>query len=303
MSALEAALELHKTLNCNVFPLPRCSKAPARSWKEFQRRKLTEDEIVTLFEREADANIAVVCGKISNLLVLDCDAQEALKRLGKGVPVTPFCETARGQHYYFSLQNATIRSVTSLADGLDVRGEGGYVVAPPSIHPSGKVYEWVIPPTEAEPAPCPAWLFEMLKRHRARPKADTVADIVRGVPEGYRNVSAAQMAGKLLGAFNQSDWETVVWRLLRGWNLQNRPPLSEKQLHYTFECIARKEAAKRRDAEDKISKVLRVALANSKLSRREIARLAGVSKSTVSRLASIATSTSSMSLSTSKRDT
>lgn len=284
MLPLEAALELHHELGCNVFPLPRGSKSPTRPWREFQRHKQTDTEIVELFEKEEDANIAVVCGKVSNLIVLDCDAPDALKRLGYGVPVTPIAETARGRHYYFRGTAPT----TQLADGLDVRAEGAYVVAPPSLHPTGKPYQWVIPPTETEPAPCPDWLLEMLKQRRQALKKEhtSLQKIISGTPEGQRNISSVQLIGYLLTHLPQEHWETIAWPLVLAWNSLNKPPLDEKQLRYTFNCIAQKEAqnAKKRKDINQLLKILRVALDNSKLSLRQIAQKAGVSKSYLSKL-------------------
>jgi len=48
---------------------------------------------------------------------------------------------------------------------MDVRGDGGYIVAPPSIHPSGHQYEWVVSPFTVSPAPLPEWMIEYLRDH------------------------------------------------------------------------------------------------------------------------------------------
>lgn len=288
MSRVHDALALAQ-LDWGVIPLRPGDKRPLKPWREYQKRKLTDTEIVEQFERNPDANIGVVTGHVSNLLVLDCDEPDALKRLGRGVPVTPFAETARGQHYYFALPDATIRSTTAIADGLDVRANGGYVVAPPSVHPTGKPYEWVVPPVgefSVKPAPAPAWLIEELRKHRKRQAPTDIASIVHGVPQGRRNDSAAALTGKLLGALDPRDWETVAWPLLCGWNRLNRPPLPESELRTVFESIASRENAKRSASDDTLQRILRVALAHSELSLREIARRSQVSKSAISRLTS-----------------
>jgi hypothetical protein len=130
-----------------------------------------------------------------------------------GVPETPIVETARGRHYYFQLPKAHIRSATAIAEGLDIRAEGGYVVIPPSIHPSGRPYSWVIPPLGvdpfgAEPAPPPSWLMELLSKHRAR-SAHELARIVQGVPEGNRNNAAASFIRAFSWMLSPKiDWET-----------------------------------------------------------------------------------------------
>jgi hypothetical protein len=249
---------------------------------------MSESEIVEIFEQNPEANVGVVTGRVSHLLVLDADAPDALHKLNKGVPVTPITETARGRHYYFELPSENIRSATSLAEGLDLRAEGGYVVAPPSVHPSGKVYEWVIPPIEAQPAPPPAWLLEMLRKQRKQQNAERISEIVRGVPEGRRNVSAAALAGKLVGCFPPQDWE-IAWILLEAWNARNKPPLDKRELRRVFEKISKRELQKRmkesnRSKEAMLARALSIALQLANLSERQIAKLSNIPRSTLKRL-------------------
>jgi hypothetical protein len=273
-------------LGWGVIPLAPCSKHPLLKWRELQHRKLSEREIVEIFDRNPDANVGVVTGRVSNLLVLDADAPDVVKKWG--VPVTPISETARGRHYYFELQSEKIRSATHLADGLDIRAEGGYVVTPPSVHPSGKVYDWVIPPTEAQLAPAPTWLLEMLKKHRKQQNYERISEIVQGVQEGQRNVSATVVAGKLLGCFPEHDWH-IAWLLLEAWNEKNKPPLPRKELRRVFESIAKRELQKRtkesnRSKEAMLARALTVALQLTNLSERQIAKLSNIPRSTLRRL-------------------
>jgi hypothetical protein len=271
-------------LGWGVIPLAPCSKHPLLKWRALQHRKLTEREIVEIFEQTPDANLGVVTGRVSHLLVLDADAPDVMKKFG--VPVTPIAETARGRHYYFTYPGTPVRSATGLADGLDLKADGGYVVSPPSVHPTGKSYEWVIPPTEAEPAPCPSWLLELLRKHRKQQNYETISEIVRGVEEGRRNVSACVLAGKLLSCFPESDWH-LAWLLLDSWNEKNKPPLAKKELRRVFDKIAKRELQRRAQSESKeaqIARALRVAFTHSNLSQRQLARLSNVSQSTISRL-------------------
>jgi predicted XRE-type DNA-binding protein len=265
-------------------PLKPASKEPLVPWRELQHRKLEEHEIISLFERHPDANIGVVTGRVSQLLVLDADAPEIVKKFG--TPETPIAETSRGRHYYFALPDVQIRSVAGIADGLDIRAEGGYVVSPPSLHPTGKRYNWVIPPRGVDqygalPAPPPKWLMEAIRkrRHHSRP----VREIVHGVEEGERNVSSAALIGKLLGCLPVDDWP-VAWELMRAWNLQNTPPLDERQLRSTFDCIARKELQKRAKIENEAKFIKKLAqFIKNNFSQRQIAKELNVNQSTVSR--------------------
>jgi hypothetical protein len=276
-----------RRLGWSVLPLKPASKEPLVPWRELQRRKLEEHEIISLFERHPDANICVVTGRVSQLLVLDADAPEVVKNLG--VPETPIVETARGRHYYFQLPKAHIRSATAIAEGLDIRAEGGYVVIPPSIHPSGRPYSWVIPPLGvdpfgAEPAPPPSWLMELLSKHRAR--SGTLARIVQGVPEGNRNNAAASYTGFLLAALPEDRWETDAWPTLRFWNLHNKPPLPERELRRVFEKIAAREHQRRLTAESKelrLTRALQKISRHFKLSQRQLSKLTQIPQQTLSR--------------------
>jgi hypothetical protein len=71
-------------------------------------------------------------------------------------------------------------------------------------------------------------------------------DGLGGVGEGERNVTAASLAGKILGRLREELWETGGWGGLKEWNHRNRSPLPERELRAVFLSIARREVAKRR---------------------------------------------------------
>jgi hypothetical protein len=274
-------------LGWSLIPLKPYSKEPLVPWKALQKRKLTEPEIAGLLEQYPDANIGVVTGTISRIFVLDADAPEVVKRWG--TPETPIAETSRGRHYYYQLPDSAVPSIVGVADGVDIKAEGGYVVAPPSVHPSGRCYQWVIPPRGldpfgAEPAPPPAWLMELLSKHRAR--SGTLARIVQGVPQGQRNISSAALIGKLLGCLPQDDWESIAWPLAAAWNARNSPPLPDRELRRVFEKIAAREQQRRLTAESKelrLTRALQKISRHFKLSQRQLSKLTQIPQQTLSR--------------------
>ncbi len=95
-----------------------------------------------------DANIGIATGTVSGLIVIDIDGADGLGALKSLVaqhgtlPRTAIVKTARGWHVYFSMPAMCAPIPCSTGGGLDVRGDGGYVVAPPSRHASGHVYQW-----------------------------------------------------------------------------------------------------------------------------------------------------------------
>ncbi|MGB6830701.1 MAG: bifunctional DNA primase/polymerase [Terracidiphilus sp.] len=117
------------------------------------------------WERWPDANIGILTGPESGILVLDVDGKRGeeslidLERRGCHLPDTYTVRTGGGgQHLYFLWpQGADARnSQSKIAPGLDFRGQGGIVVAPPSLHASGGLYE--VNESAIPPVPCPEWL-------------------------------------------------------------------------------------------------------------------------------------------------
>jgi putative DNA primase/helicase len=112
-----------------------------------------------------NANIGIATGKKSNLVVLDVDGpagEETLAKLERkfgSLPPTCRVETGKGKHIYFRYPEniAKVKSVARKKLGLDVRGDGGYVIAPPSAHESGRRYTFS-EDTASELAPCPEWV-------------------------------------------------------------------------------------------------------------------------------------------------
>jgi hypothetical protein len=116
----------------------------------FKAATVGPSQIRAWWEKWPDANIGIATGQASGLLVLDIDgadgltALQRLRDLNGLLPATLTVATGRGLHLYYALrQGEEVRCSSS--EGLDVRGDGGYVVAPPSVHETGAVYRWVSP--------------------------------------------------------------------------------------------------------------------------------------------------------------
>jgi len=154
------------------------------------------DIICKWFDRWSTANLAIATGAASRIVVFDIDPRhggdaswERLKAELGGLPDTWTVRTGAGMHVYYLLpEGISVRSsVGRLGDGIDVKADGGYVVAPPSIHANGTQYRWERgDDTIAEPpAPLPSALLQRLVQveTESRPRADDGEKI----PEGMRN--------------------------------------------------------------------------------------------------------------------
>jgi hypothetical protein len=193
---LEAALAYAET-GWLVLPIRRGAKIPltAHGVKDASR---DEKLIRRWWAQWIDANIGVATGAPSGVIVFDIDGAEgvmsfgALEREYGPLLTTRRVRTGRegGEHLYFQVEEA-IRT-QQLAPKLGVRGEGAYVLAPPSIHPNGARYEVI---DQRSPRPLPDGLLRLLKRHTAlAPKPSTD----RGeIAEGQRNVVLTSLAGTM----------------------------------------------------------------------------------------------------------
>lgn len=146
----------------SVIPVAYMSKQPLIKWTPFQYSKASLDLVRSWWHRWPNANIGIVTGKISGIVVVDLDAKakdslEELGRQGRFLSVTRAHDTASGQHWIYKHPGGELRNTTNLYPGIDIRGDGGYIVAPPSTHASGVKY---MVRHDTYIADMPKWLLE-----------------------------------------------------------------------------------------------------------------------------------------------
>ena len=236
----------------SVLPMEPKGKRPLVPWLALQQRVATAGEIDEWYRHWPDANVGIVTGQLSGLVVVDVDVRHggaeslaATEREHGPLPRTAECATGGGgRHIYFAHPGGTVPNRVALAPGIDVRGDGGCVVAPPSVHPTGRPYQWVPghDPDEMPLAPLPGWVSG--KEVRAGHPLQHWRRLVReGVGEGERNSTIASLAGHLL--WHGVDAE-VTLELLLAWNRTRcTPPLSDEEVARVVESIVR---AHRREA-------------------------------------------------------
>jgi len=180
-------------------------------------------QITDWWTRWPDANIGIATGRVSGIIVLDIDGREGLSLLNTLVaangrlPRTPRVQTSRGWHLYFRLPASGIAIPCSAGGGLDVRGDGGYVVAPPSIHVSGHVYRWCDAMQIAE---IPEWLcVELSCRLPANRAPLGEAGPLGPTPESFGSLPLASQARDLAGRVQRNlsgpDWSPAEEARLR----------------------------------------------------------------------------------------
>jgi hypothetical protein len=109
---------------------------------------LEREQLASWARQYPDANVAVRTGRDSGIVVLDVDGDDgyeslrALERAHEPLPRTASVKTPRGgSHYWFAYRGEIPNSAGRLGRGIDVRGEGGYVLAPPSVGANGNRFE------------------------------------------------------------------------------------------------------------------------------------------------------------------
>jgi len=247
-SEIARAAKSYLARQWSVLPLRPREKRPLIQWEPLQSARPSTADVDLWFERWPDANIGIVTGEISNLVVLDIDpnhggeaSRERLERRFEPLPATIEATTGGGGHHlYFTHPGGLIRNRTGIAQGIDLRGDGGYVVAPPSIHPSGERYVWSPGrlPEETALAPLPRWLMTASGGLRAKRTLDDWRQLTReGVPEGQRNSTIASLTGHLL--WHGVDPQ-VALELLLAWNRTRcRPPLDDTEVARVVQSITR----------------------------------------------------------------
>jgi hypothetical protein len=212
----------------------------------------TNVELITeWWTRWPDANIGIATGEASGFIALDVDPRhggdESLRSLiAQHEPLPNTVESITGgdgQHILFNYPGLTVKNRVNIVPGLDIRGDGGYIVVAPSLHATGKRYEWELSrrPLEVSLSNMPEWLLKITvdaTRGNKKP-ASHWREIAFGVKEGQRNNAVASLTGRLLSrGFDAIE----VAALVMAWNTcYNRPPLSGREVKRTIDSIAKRE--------------------------------------------------------------
>jgi len=174
--------------DCNSDGCPSPAKHPrVKGWTDWPVNPPPE-EIARYWGMWPHANVGIVAGA-SGLVILDVDPRNdgvaSLQRLTEEHGVLPFGPRARtgggGLHFYFKHPDRPLgNSAGQIGPGLDSKCDGGYVVAPPSVHATGVSYRWDVDdeglelsPWNVEPPELPLWLLLLMETAAAKPMGGT----------------------------------------------------------------------------------------------------------------------------------
>ncbi len=230
------AVSYHRRGLCPIPVKERSKQTSLAQLAPYLSKRATKEELSSW----SWPGVGIVTGPVSGILVLDVDGPEGEAELKKyGHPITPMVRTSSGGlHLYFRHPDVDVRTGIRVAPGLDVKATGGYVVAPPSIGPNDKPYEWLVSLDDAEPADPPEWLMQLLERPERNGTAGPVGD---RIPPGQRNKELTSLAGSMrrrgMGA-------AEILAALEVTNERRcEPPLETAELEKIAESVSRYEPA------------------------------------------------------------
>lgn len=232
----------HSICSCGNQNCKSAAKHPhIKEWQKYCSNQSIE--IKNWWQQWPDANIGLATGSASGFFVVDIDprhgGKESLQQLVRDHGMFPRTLASNtgggGYHLLFNEPNIKISNRTNVLPGIDVRGEGGYIVAPPSYHQSGAQYTWTKDLKDCSIQDAPDWLMEML----LRPKSYSHSDFQNGKPiqEGGRNDFLTREAGKLrrLGL----EQGQLLFELRKINTSFCRPPLDDNELGSICASVAR----------------------------------------------------------------
>lgn len=229
-------------------------KTPRVGWRKYQTQAATRDEIEMWWRLWPKANIGLLTGSV---IVLDADSKEAVEFIEAGnVTRSPWrVNTSKGAHFYYQRNpSLEIRNSTS-KHRIDIRGYGGYVVAPPSVHHAGNVYAWQIdqqygadslhdlPILQTNDLQKISSFNNQGKGVELNIDVSNIRPGNHGEPVnvGERNNAAASLAGRYIA--NKIPIEKVK-QLMLSWNNNNAVPLPENEILTVVNSVYQTHLAK-----------------------------------------------------------
>src|SRR5262245_8080146 len=269
MNPLESAAQRYAEIGWPVFPLHTptgdpdkpcsCHKTDCQNVGKHPRvmngvsdATTDHDTIAERWDIWEDANIGVEMGETAGCFTLDVDPRhggdetlaEMERKHGK-LPETRTQDTGNGAHMLFKYPNFKLRNMNrgELGLGLDIKSDGGYIVAAPSLHISGKRYRW----RNAAPiVDAPAWFLKLLQEAMYKKNLSASSEVGESIPDGKRDETLTSLAGSMRR--RGMDAAEIEAALTVVNERRCKPPLSPNQVRKIANSVSRYEPAEAQDA-------------------------------------------------------
>lgn len=241
-SRLSAALAYLKD-GFSILPVEPNGKKPLIQWEPLQTKLPTTEMLNLWWQQWPNANVGVITGELSYLSVVDIDGERgkaSIREYGLTFPLTRTVKTPRGWHLWY-LFVPTLHTGAGFVPGLDIRGQGGYVVAPPSsidAHTYTVIRD--LPIMELDPIP-----DALLHPQRAQPVVTqepgqrerwVAQTLAAGKPQGERNANATRLVGYFHHKGIPAD---IIKALMVGFCERCEPPMDELELAGVIDSVQR----------------------------------------------------------------
>ncbi len=254
-NALKKAANDYAAIGWRVIPIKPASKLPLiKGWQKFASSNPAQIE--SWWTQWPTANVGVRLGQDSNLIDVECDSDEAEQQLAKlfggEIPQTACYHGLRGKHRLFRWRGDLPGGAVVHLGAIEVRtgngGKGAQSVFPPSVHPTGPLYQWIVTPEQCPPIDLPDAILAALwnqseddlspidpnsdNRMPANERAARYVDQIPAVGEGARNQTCYKVACVLLRDFALDPSEAAS--ILAAYNARCTPPLGEREIAQTL---------------------------------------------------------------------
>lgn len=212
----------------SVIPINFGTKMPAiSSWEQFQKRLPSETELRDWFQTSGPKNIAIITGKVSNIVVVDQDGPEGMRSAHKlGInsayeAITP----SGGKHAYFRHPGFEVRNTIKSLPGIDLRGDGGYVLAAPSVF-NGKRYFW------AKRGEMPVYVPLQQEKKILSP-----APVYTAITQGERHKALVSLAGSMRR--RGMEYASILAALRIENETKCQPPLGDYDVSHIADSVSK----------------------------------------------------------------
>ncbi len=230
----------------SVVPIKPGEKRPSVDWQKFQTRRATDAEIETWCADPSLTAIALVLGPISGgIYARDFDVGDSYDEWAAEYPEyarsLPTVKTGKGAHVYATMPlDSGLKGIEVYRDG-ELRVSGGIVLLPPSLHPSGIRYKWIIPLTDHPPLEIDPREIGLIGQApiKRQSKSTETPDVI---PSGQRNNVLTSLAGTMR---KRGMSEESIAAALQSENLKRcRPPLDESEVSTIARSVAQYDPEK-----------------------------------------------------------
>ena len=252
-SSLAAALSYLKQGISVVASDPK-SKRPYFKWTELQNKLPTEAQVQAMWKQFPSAMVSIVTGKLSGIMVVDCDSPEAIEMVESNLPeqsepviaVSP----RGGRHYYYSCTDDNWKTKAGVLKNIDVRASGGVIVAPPSRKDDGGQYKWLncLEFKKESLQAMPESLCELLSSANEKPKKVIEFDLAM-FEYGRRDGDLFHVANVMQkGGAKTGEIAEVLKRLILSWGEKS----DEKWIKDKIDSALNREEKRDRNLADEI---------------------------------------------------